>query len=159
MRATEYLVSSTQQCAFVIACVACRHRAQVFAFFLRTRLCQSQLTSFVIMIIITNFVSSVSNFVMNGPRSSCEVSNWISFFQRFQKFYLFNHLNYFFLNCLRTFHKRLWHEQILSDNVGLIHYFVGSLLRKNKTYLDDELDIIFEIFEKKIFNLIPHTCF
>ena len=47
--------------------------------------------SVVNMIIINDFVNDVSNFLKKSPRDTCEVSNWISFFQRFQKLYLIQH--------------------------------------------------------------------
>ena len=38
-----------------------------------------------------------------------------------------------------------------------IYIGMGTLCR-GKSLSNDEIDMIFEIFKKKIFNLIPHTC-
>ena len=43
--------------------------------FFRTRSCSSQLTTFVIMIIMNDSVNGVFNFFPLSPRDMCEVSN------------------------------------------------------------------------------------
>jgi len=73
--------------------------------FLRTRPPPKQAGQLVNMTIINDFFNDVSNFLKKSPRDMCEVSNWISFFQRFQKLCLIQHLiNFYFLWVLLLLH-------------------------------------------------------
>ena len=47
-----------------------------------------------------------------------------------------------------------YHTHVLEMPISI---GMGTVCR-GKSLSNDEIDMIFEIFKKKIFNLIPHTC-
>ena len=55
---------------------------------------------------------------------------------------------------LQKFNLKKYHTHVpeMPISIGM-----GTVSR-GKSLSNDEIDMIFEIFKKKIFNLIPHTC-
>ena len=66
-------------------------RCAQLSFLENQTLAQASWPVLVTVTIINELLNYFFNFIKKSPRDMCEVSNWISFFQRFQKLYLIQH--------------------------------------------------------------------